>query len=107
MTHLGVALLLIFFFQSMHQENVHRQCACTWGLLGPQWAGAYYFNVLLTHTLERKLSKMQNITEYSFKLIEIWFIDKDIKGKSVKPNFMSYWFLERSLGPKRPEWAVT
>ena len=67
-------------------ENIQKQCACTWGILGPQWAGAYFFNVLLMHTLKRNSSKMPDITEYSSKLTEIWLIDKDIIGQSLKHN---------------------
>ena len=74
----------------------------SWGLLGPQWAGAYYFNVLLMHTLERKLSKMPG-NEYSFKLTEIWLIDEDIKGKSLNPNFLASGKI--AMGPKRPHCA--
>ena len=53
--------------------------------------------VFLVHTLERKLSKMPNITEYPFKLAEIWLIGKDIKG--LKPNF--YDILADRLGSQK------
>ena len=34
---------------------------------------------------------MQNLIEYSFKLTEIWLIDKDINGQSLKPNLYDIW----------------
>ena len=95
---------LIIFFQSMHQKNIQKLCACTWGLLGPQWTRAYYLNVLLMHTFERKLSKLSNITEYSSKQTEIWLIDwLRQKRSELKTQFYTIWLLERSFGvPKDP-----
>ena len=66
----------------MHQKNIQKQCACSWGLLGLKWAGTNYLYVLLMHTLERKLSKVPDITEYSNKLTEICLIDKDKDKRS-------------------------
>ena len=49
---------------------------------------------------------MPDITEYIFKLSEIWLIDKDIKG--LKPNFYDILASEKIVwGSKRSKWAVT
>ena len=45
--------------------------------------------------------------ENSFKLTEIWLIDKDIKDQSLKPNIDDILASEQIVwGPKRPQWAV-
>ena len=51
---------------------------------------------------------MPDITEYSYKLTELWLIDKDIKDRSLKPNIYDILAYGKMVwGPKRPQWAVT
>ena len=80
----------------MHQKTFKNNVPVFGVFWDPIGRGVLFQCLLLIHTLQRKLSKKPDITDYSHKVTEIWLIDKDLKEKEFKTFFfMTFGLLER------------